>query len=243
MKDPRQPGLSRILIVEDEPDFRAMLKAHFEAEGCGVATAPDGSTGLQTHRDRPADLILLDLMLPGMDGFQVLRALREAEDPVAVLMVTARAEPGLRELALARGADDFLPKPFALADLTARVRSFLDRSVPARDQPLVSGPFCLDPARRTFLRNGRPLSVSEQGIRILAVLLANPGRVLGRQEVLRQAWPPSELPGARVLDANVAMIWETLGEDRGWLRSLGGLGFRWSPPPAAEEEGACRHDS
>jgi DNA-binding response OmpR family regulator len=231
----------RLLIIEDEPEFRAMLKRHFEAEGCGVAAAPDGPAGLQAHRDRSADLILLDLMLPGMDGFQVLRTLREAGDGVAVLMVTARAEQGLRERALAQGADGFLSKPFALADLTARVHRLLDRDGPAPGQPLVSGPFRLE--GRTFLRDGCPLAIQDPGIRILGVLMANPGRILGRQEVLRQVWHPSELPGARVLDANVAMIWEALGEDRGWLRSVGGLGFCWSPPRAAgEEEGACRHD-
>lgn len=223
---------ARILIVEDEPDFRTMLQVNFEAEGYEVITAPDGLTGLAIHRETPADLILLDLMLPHMDGMQFLRALRDSQDEVPVLMLTARSDERTKLKGFDLGADDYLTKPFSVLELLSRTKAVLRRSrkeSPASQSAvLVSGPFRLDRSQREFYRAMEKLEIGLQGVRILEVLFLGAGQIHNRGDLLNLAWDPSDRPGLRTVDAHIFLIRKALGNERKWLATIGGMGYRWT---------------
>jgi DNA-binding response OmpR family regulator len=228
---------ARLLIVDDEPDFRSMLQVNFEAEGYEVLTAADGVAGLALHREVHPDLILLDLMLPRMDGLQFIRALREAQDEVPVLMLTARSDERTKLKGFDLGADDYLTKPFSVLELLSRVRAILRRarkeSAVAPDPILVSGPFQLDRKQREFRRGTERLDVGLQGVRILEVLFLACGQVHSRGDLLNLAWSPNDRPGLRTVDAHIFLIRKALGEERAWLATVGGMGYRWTHPVAS----------
>lgn len=241
----------RVLIVEDEPELRELLKSNLEDEGYKVSAAPDGPTGLAHHREAAADIILLDLMLPGMDGLQVLRTLRENHDEVPVLMLTARSEPQMKVMGFEAGVDDYLTKPFSLSELLRRIQTLLCWSnrypCEALTRILKSGPFRLDRKQREFFRCTEKLEVGPQGIRILEVLILGAGKLFCRQELLTLAWSPSEQPGSRSLDANITLILKALGKEHTWLSSVGGLGYRWQNPAVLldctpDEDSGCQPD-
>lgn len=225
---------ARILIVDDEPDFRSMLQVNFEAEGYEVLTAADGVEGLALHREARPDLIVLDLMLPRMDGMQFIRALREAQDEVPVLMLTARSDERTKLKGFDLGADDYLTKPFSVLELLSRVRAILRRSrrdaTSVPDPVLVSGPFLLDRRQREFRRGAERLDIGLQGVRILEVLFLACGQVHSRGDLLNLAWGPNDRPGLRTVDAHIFLIRKALGEERAWLATVGGLGYRWTHP-------------
>ncbi len=225
--------LLRILVVEDEPSLRLMLCENLEAEGFEVESADDGTPALQKHAQFGPDLIVLDLMLPRMDGFQVLRYLREGGDPVPVLMLTARAEEQDRLQGLGTGADDYLTKPFSILELVARIRAILRRvrPVPARSPCLRSGPFHIDLARRTVKRGQKEVKLAHREFRLLEVLLAKPGKTHSRQELVNLAWEPGGRPGPRTVDVHIVGLRRKLGEDerRPFILTVEGVGYCWTP--------------
>ena len=226
---------ARILIVEDEPQLRGLLRLYLERAGYAVTDAGDGASALAAFAADGADLVVLDLMLPGMQGEAVLEALREEAD-VPILITSAKRTDGERIAGLRLGADDYLAKPFNPHELTARVAAILRRSKPeAADQvgaiiSLASGRLVLDPSSRRYTLAGSEGGRLTPGEAALLVALARrPGAVMAREQLLEAvARRPDEVYG-RVVDVHVANLRRKLGDDAGdpWLiETIPSTGYR-----------------
>jgi two-component system, OmpR family, response regulator MprA len=178
---------ARILVIEDEDRIRQFLQRGLAYEGYRVDTAIDGRTGLDIARDNPPDLVLLDIMLPGMDGLEVCRRLRAVGD-VPILMLTAKESIEDRVAGLDAGADDYLVKPFAFDELLARVRALLRRAQPAQPQVYRFGDLELDTGTRQGRRAGRTFDLTAKEYELLELFLRNPRQVLTRDVIFDRVW-------------------------------------------------------
>jgi two-component system phosphate regulon response regulator PhoB len=237
MNQPERDAVTHILVVEDEPALCQLLMNNLSFEGYSVTTADDGVPALAAHAARRADLIVLDLMLPQLDGFAVLKALRDQQDGVPVLMLTARGEEADRVKGLSLGADDYLVKPFSLLELMARVKAILRRTRPMERPALLrSGPFRFDLPRLEATREGRTLDLTPREFRLVEILISHAGRTHSRKELLQLAWEPEARPSARTVDVHIANLRRKLGEEQGapWIATVGGEGYRWITPVTPE---------
>jgi two-component system, OmpR family, response regulator MprA len=178
---------ARILVIEDEDRIRQFLQRGLAYEGYRVDTAVDGRTGLDIARDSPPDLVLLDIMLPGMDGLEVCRRLRAVGD-VPILMLTAKESIEDRVAGLDAGADDYLVKPFAFDELLARVRALLRRAQPTQPQVYRFGDLELDTGTRQGRRAGRTFDLTAKEYELLELFLRNPRQVLTRDVIFDRVW-------------------------------------------------------
>lgn len=195
-----------ILVVEDERRMAGLLRKGLEEEGHSVMVAYDGREGLEAARMRAFDAIILDLMLPGLDGYQVLRRLRELGNTTPILVLTARdAVPDIvRGLDL--GADDYLTKPFAFSELLARLRTIARRAAPARPTKLQIGGLTLDPATREVYRDGQRVSLTPTEYRLLEFLMRRAGRVAPREEIIEAVWGAEREVESNTLDAFIRLL-------------------------------------
>jgi two-component system, OmpR family, response regulator len=178
----------RVLVVEDEPDTAQALTWGLRAEGYFVDTADNGVDGLWKATQNPHDVIILDVMLPGMDGYQMCRALRERGIWTPILMLTALDEDLDHAEGLDSGADDYLPKPFSYLVLLAHLRSLTRRTLGARPTVLAAAGLALDPAARTVTRHGVALELTPREVAVLEYLLRAAGRVVSKPELLEHCW-------------------------------------------------------
>lgn len=225
--------MTHILVVEDEPSLRQLLANNLTFEGYTVDAVADGIPALASQQARPADLIILDLMLPEMDGFRVLRALRERQDQVPVLMLTARGAENDRVQGLSLGADDYLVKPFSVLELVARVKAILRRTRPVdRPQTMRSGPFRFNIPALEVSREGKPLDLTPREFRLLEILVTHPGRTHSRNELLQLAWEADARPSPRTVDVHVANLRKKLevADGHTWIATVGREGYRWTEP-------------
>ena len=201
---------ARILLVEDDPSIREVTALGLRAAGFTVATAADGVEGLDRWRAGRQDLVLLDVMLPRLDGLEVLRAIRrEATTPV--VMLTARADTIDVVVGLESGADDYVKKPFEMPELVARVRAALRRRAPAdaleaTGQAVVLGGLRIDPAGRTALLDGREVALTRTEFDLLLELARQPGRVVSREALLDRVWGYDFLGDSRLVDVAVGRL-------------------------------------
>jgi len=224
--------MPKILIIEDDPGLRRLLQKALSQEGYVVEEAEDGLIGLEAQRARPADLIVLDLMLPNLDGFGVLKALRP-QDEVPVIMLTAMGQERNRLQGFEHGADDYLAKPFSTLELLARIRAIFKRTHRFKDQPvLVSGPFRIDLTKRQVTREDVVLSIGPSEFNILEVLLLHPGQPLSRNEILKLAWSSGSRPSPRTVDVHLVGLRKKLSQegDPPWIMTTGTLGYCWAEP-------------
>jgi two-component system, OmpR family, alkaline phosphatase synthesis response regulator PhoP len=217
--------MARVLVVEDNQNLAEGLRTNLEFEGHETEVARDGAAGLLRARTRGHDLIILDLMLPGLDGFRVLEALRAEGVATPVLVLTARGDEADKVRGLRGGADDYVTKPFALRELLARVEALLRRSRAAAEQPAPAGGFrfgdvAVDPARRTVTRAGRPVPLRPKEYDLLSALLRRQGGVVGRTELLREVWGYHESVLSRTLDTHVGELRRKLEADPGAPRYI-----------------------
>lgn len=229
--------MTHILVVEDEASLRQLLTQNLSYEGYSVAAAADGSEALSSHHARRADLIVLDLMLPVVDGFQVLRTLRDHQDPVPVLMLTARGAEQDRVQGLSLGADDYLVKPFSVLELIARVKAILRRTRPVeKPKTLRSGPFRFDLPRLEATREEQIMDLTPREFRLLEILITHPGRTHSRSELLQLAWEQDAQPTPRTVDVHIANLRKKLGDEGGkpYIATVGGEGYRWVLPVSNE---------
>ena len=234
---------ARILVVEDEPQLRALLRLYLEREGHRVTDAGDGQAALAAFDAGGADLVILDLMLPGMQGESVLEALRDAGD-VPVLITSAKRSDAERIAGLRAGADDYLAKPFNPHELTARVAAILRRTRPAgagERPPILSlggGRVVLDPgSRRYTLANGSAGRLTPGESSLLVALAARPGAVLSRQQLLDAVARRPDEVYERVVDVHVANVRRKLDDDPGapWLiETVPAAGYRLAATPDPE---------
>ncbi|MEX0843110.1 MAG: response regulator transcription factor [Gemmatimonadota bacterium] len=225
---------ARILVVDDEPDISALVAYHLARESYVVRTANTGAEALEAlERERP-DLIVLDLMLPGMSGLEVLQALRERPETseVPVILLTARKEEADRIEGLRLGADDYVAKPFSPQELVLRVGAILRR---IRQLPpsggsgsiLRVGPVVLDTGAAQAEVDGRVLSLTPTEYRLLEVLMDRRGRVQSRRQLLEAVWDTTADISTRTVDMHVQRVRSKLGEAADWLETVRGFGYRF----------------
>ncbi len=205
----------QVLVVEDEPNIRELVSLHLRLEHAEPVEAADGNTALDLARQRRFDLVILDLMLPGLDGMTVCRAIRResANTGTPILMLTARREESDKVLGLDSGADDYLTKPFGVRELMARVRALLRRNAARQtaDGAEPSGPvtykhITIDPARRSVRAGGRDVEVTTNEFQLLLVLLSNPGIVFSREALLSRVWKDQTHVTVRSVDTLVKRL-------------------------------------
>lgn len=212
---------TRVLVVEDDRGIAESLVRGLRQAGYAVEDVRTGRAALAASSP---DVVLLDLGLPDIDGVEVCRRLR-ARSPAAIIAVTARGEEADRVVALDEGADDYLVKPFGLAELLARIRAVLRRRRPAQPEILRHGPLALDLRTRQVSVDGRAVALTPKEFSLLECLAADPGRVVSRRQILEQAWDTHWYGPTKVLDVHVAALRRKLGVP-GLIETVYGHGFR-----------------
>jgi len=223
----------RLLLVEDDHNLRRFLRKAFREEGYAVDEAPAGDVALLTALHSPFDCIVLDLMLPGMDGFEIVRELRSRGLHTPVLMLTARGELTNKVRGLEGGADDYLTKPFDLAELLARVQALIRRARFKReDSVLIVGVLHLDTAARTLRRDGKAVDLSPREFALLEFLMRNVGRTMSRSRIGEAVWNYQFDPGTNVVDVYINYLRKKLGEmpDGTEILTVRGVGYRLEGP-------------
>ncbi len=224
-----------LLVVEDDPQIAEPLVFGLEEEGYTVLHAADGPEGLSLARSQKPDLILLDVMLPGMDGFQVLRQIRR-ESVVPVIMLTARDQELDRVMGLESGADDYVVKPFSFRELLARVRATLrrvhiERQIQPEQRQICIGNLCLDTDARMVRKNENPADLTEKEFALLAALMSRAGQAVHRQMLLDLVWGEDWIGNPRTLDVHIRWLREKLEDDPSqprYILTVRGYGYRFA---------------
>jgi two-component system OmpR family response regulator len=218
----------RILVVEDSVKMAAVLRRGLQEEGYAVDVAATGEDGLWMATENPNDAIILDVMLPDMDGFEVCRRLRAGGCWVPVVMLTARGDVADRVRGLDAGADDYLAKPFSFAELCARLRALIRRGAPERPAVLAAGDLRLDPAGRRAWRGEAELELSAREFALLEFLLRHAGEVVTRTMILEHVWDTAYDPASNVVDQYVAYLRRKIDRPFGvtQLETVRGAGYR-----------------
>ena len=217
--------LPRVLVVDDELTMREFLEMGLGYEGFDVRTAADGSAGLETARAWSPDLVILDRMLPGLDGLEVCRRLRASGD-VGVLMLSARGDVDDRIEGFDAGADDYLPKPFTFKELLARVRAVLRRRGIVLGRILAVGDLSLDRETRDVTRGERTVELTPREFELLELFIGHPRQVFSREAILNRIWGYEYEGDANVIEAHISALREKIGDrDRTLIRSVRGVGY------------------
>ena len=228
--------MTRIMLVDDEPLITDSLSYSLRREGFDVKAVGDGAIALQEILAFQPDLVVLDIMLPGMSGLEICRRLR-AQSAIPVIMLTARGEEIDRVLGLEVGADDYLPKPFSFRELLARIRSILrrvelDRQV-SQTQSVTLGNLTLDPVARRIFKDDQELQLSAREFDLLSNLMKNAGRALSREELLSEVWGSDWIGDQRTLDVHVRWLRLKVEDDPAsprYIQTVRGHGYRFAGP-------------
>ena len=216
----------RILVIEDEPRILDFLRQGLKAEGFVVDAAEDGTSGLRRALARSYELVVLDLLLPGLDGLEMLTALRRAGSDVPVLILSARSDLPTRLRGFGVGANDFLAKPFSFDELVARVRVHVRRAADGQGVSRIRvGSLVLDLTRRTARLENRTVDLSDREFRLLYHLASHPGEVVSRERLLSEVWGYSFDPGSNVVDVCVRRLRKKLGSTRA-IETVRNAGYR-----------------
>lgn len=223
---------TRILIIEDEPGLRIAVRDELEFEGFDVDVADDGPSGLAAVRRSAPDLVVLDLMLPGQNGFQICHTLRTEGIRTPIIIVTARGQEIDKVRGLELGADDYLTKPFGLAELVARIRAVLRRARKDEEERdiLEAHPIKVDLRRHRAFKSNRELHLTDMEFRILALLLKRCGEVVTRDEFLKQIWGEEVYVTHRTVDTHMATLRKKIEDDPEkpvYIRSVRNVGYRF----------------
>ena len=219
--------MKTILVVDDAPNIVELLRLYLEGAGFATVVATDGPSAVELHRRHRPDLVILDLMLPGMDGFEVCRAIRrEADTPV--LMLTARTDDVDAIVGLELGADDYVTKPFNPRALVARVKAVLRRTdgTVRLGRPIEVGTLRIEPRRREVAVGDRNVELRAREFDLLAALARDPGAVLSREALLEDVWGTDFSGETRTVDVHVSELRKKLGPDGPTIESVRGIGYR-----------------
>ena len=222
--------MARILVVEDDSAIAMGLEDDLTLEGYEIEIAKDGQTGTARARDGDFDLVLLDVMLPKKDGFEVCRELRRGGCKIPIIMLTAKTHDAEKVLGLEVGADDYVTKPFSPAELRARIKAVLRRTLNDTPDVYRFGDVEVNFARFELLRSGEVVHVTPTELRLLSVFVRNPGRVLSRQEITDQVWGEGTAITPRVVDTHVANLRQKIEANPAepvFLVGVRGVGYRF----------------
>jgi len=222
----------RVLVVEDEKKTAAFIRKALQAEGFAVDVCHNGEEAWSAARHTPFDAIVLDIMLPGRDGLSLLRQMRERQITVPVLLLSARGEVNERVEGLNAGADDYLAKPFVLAELVARVRALGRRAGDSRATVLRVADLTLDTITRQAERRGKSIELTAREYRLLEFLMRSSGRICGRMAILEKVWDYDFDPGSNLVDVNVMRLREKIDAEfePKLLHTARGLGYMIKEP-------------
>ena len=223
----------RVLVVEDEKKTASFIRKALQAEGFAVDLCHNGDDGLAAARTTPFDAIVLDIMLPGRDGLSLLRQLRERRNTTPVLLLSARGEVNERVEGLNAGADDYLPKPFVIAELIARVRALGRRGGESKSPVLRLADLTLDTVTREARRGGAAIELTTREYRLLEFLMRSPGRICGRMAILEKVWDYDFDPGSNLVDVNIMRLREKIDADfePKLLHTVRGIGYVMKESP------------
>lgn len=226
----------RILVIEDERKVANFIKHGLEEERYIVETAADGVSGLELALNNHYDAILLDVMLPGIDGFEVLRRFRAAQNPTPVVMLTARNATEDKVAGLDLGADDYLPKPFSFDELAARLRSILRRSSPEKTTKLQCQDLVLDTVSHMAFRGNQEIELTTKEYALLEYLMRNKNRILSRSSIMQHVWKHSFDPESNIIDVYIKRLRAKIENSDGVsiLQSVRGVGYRVKEKPTEE---------
>jgi DNA-binding response OmpR family regulator len=223
--------MAKILIVEDEPGIAFGLESDLQTEGYEVAIAGDGAEAVRRARAEPFDAILLDVMLPNKDGFEVCRELRRGGMKTPIILLTAKTQEAEKVLGLDVGADDYVTKPFSPRELRARIRALLRRTAPENGEEVYRfGPCELDLARFELRRDGRRLDTTTTELKLLAAFVRQRGRVLTRDRLLDEVWGSGISVTDRAVDNHIVSLRKKIEDEPAaprYLISVRGLGYRF----------------
>jgi DNA-binding response OmpR family regulator len=229
---------STVLLVDDEESVQKLLTYPLEREGYTVVQARDGEEALERYRETPVDLVILDLMLPRLDGLAVCRRLREERSAVPIIMLTARGDEGDKVLGLELGADDYITKPFSIREFMSRVRALLRRAqlspAGARAEMIEVDDLRIDTSRRTVEARGEAVQLTYLEFELLRMLAASPGRVFTRKELLDELWGGSAFRDPRTIDVHVRHLREKVERDPAepeLIFTVRGAGYRFRDTP------------
>jgi DNA-binding response OmpR family regulator len=227
-----------ILVVDDEPTITEVVSRYLERAGYAVRVAGDGPEALRLAAESRPDLVVLDLMLPGMDGLEVMRRIREPANGsgrrVSVILLTAKGDPGDRILGLRLGADDYVAKPFSPAELVARVDAVLRRvdPTPEREEPIVFEGLEVDPAARRVTVRGEEAQLTVREYDLLAHFVRHPGQAFSRDQLMDSVWQYSFYSDTSTVTVHVRRLREKIEEapsEPRWLQTVWGVGYRFQP--------------
>jgi DNA-binding response OmpR family regulator len=218
----------RVLLIDDDVRLFELLTSYLEQNGFHVTTAPDGPRGLAALEAGTFDAVLLDLMMPGMDGIEVCRRIRQ-KSSIPVLMLTARGDETDRVVGLELGADDYVSKPFSPRELVARIKAVLRRARPeSAGERIVAGDILIDVPARTVSRGGKPVDLTGLEFDILVALARRPGRVVARDALLNEAGRSDVTVGERTVDVHISHLRQKLGDDPRqprMIKTVRGVGY------------------
>ena len=225
--------METILIVEDDPVMLRGLKDNFEFKGYGVLAAADGEAGLNAALDKKPDLIILDIMLPKINGYEVCRLIRQENLNMPIIMLTAKGEESDIVLGLNLGADDYVTKPFSIKELLARAAAFLRRSRQTDQDVHEFGDYRLDIPARKFTRGAEEIKLSPKEFKLLELFLRKPGRALTRDEILNAVWGYDCYVGPRTIDRFVTSLRNKIEPDPPnptFIHTIREIGYKFEPP-------------
>ena len=229
---------STVLLVDDEESVQKLLTYPLEREGYTVVQARDGEEALERYRETPVDLVILDLMLPRLDGLAVCRRLREERSAVPIIMLTARGDEGDKVLGLELGADDYITKPFSIREFMSRVRALLRRAqlspVGAPVEVIEVDDLRIDTTRRSVQARGAAIQLTYLEFELLRTLASNPGRVFTRKQLLDELWGGSDFRDPRTIDVHVRHLREKVERDPAepeLIFTVRGAGYRFRDTP------------
>jgi DNA-binding response OmpR family regulator len=225
--------METVLIVEDDATMLRGLKDNFEFKGYRVLTAADGEAGLNTALDGKPDLIILDIMLPKINGYEVCRLIREQQLEMPIIMLTAKGQESDIVLGLNLGADDYVTKPFSIKELLARSAAFLRRSRQAEDDVYEFADYQLDISARKLTHHGNEVKLSPKEFRLLEYFVKRPGRALTRDEILNKVWGYDYFVGPRSIDRFVTTLRNKIEPDPRnptFISTIREVGYKFEPP-------------
>jgi DNA-binding response OmpR family regulator len=222
--------MNKVLVVEDEASIRRLEVINLKRSGYNVFEAESGETALEIlHRNRDVRLVILDVMLPGIDGFETCRRVRAMNAAIGVIMVTARTQEVDKITGLMNGADDYITKPFSTTEFIARVDALM-RRIGAEELPTRDGPFSIDGRSHTLFKNGQQVKLTQVEFAIMELFMKNPGRAMSREDILTGVWGRDFLGELKIVDVNIRRLRLKIEDDAQspkYITTVWGLGYKY----------------
>ena len=225
--------MTKILLVEDEDSIRKFVKINLEREHYKVFEAASGEEGLEVARREKPEIVVLDIMLPGIDGFEVCRVLRNEFPELGIIMLSAKSEDLDKIMGLQYGSDDYLTKPFNPTELSLRIKSLerrLELDVDNSDNEIFQGPFKLDTYSRKFYKKEKEIILTPTEYKIMKIFMQNPGKALKRDDILKMVWGDEIDMDSKIVDVNIRRLRSKVEENPAkpdYIETVWGLGYRW----------------